>query len=213
MTTCSRRSVLPCASSHDSHCSLSRITHARLPNCHLADRKSEIVSLLESAGLNQSNPYYIVQQGQVDRLMAMRDSERLQLLKDIAGTSVYDQRRRESLKIMKETQAKLDDVQQIISYIDERIKELETQKAELQEYQKLTNTRRALEFTVYDQELKEAEMKLREIETLQQRSEEGDERLLAQEEQAAVRRRFLDSELAVANEELTQLQRLRDSLR
>lgn len=28
--------------------------------------KSEVVSLLESAGLSRSNPYYIVQQGQVD---------------------------------------------------------------------------------------------------------------------------------------------------
>lgn len=78
--------------------------------------------------MNQSNPYYIVQQGQVDRLMAMKDSERLELLKDIAGTSVYDMRRKESLKIMQETQAKLDDVQQIITYIDDRIKDLESQK-------------------------------------------------------------------------------------
>lgn len=33
----------------------------------------------------------------------MKDSERLDLLKEIGGTRVYEERRRESLKIMHET--------------------------------------------------------------------------------------------------------------
>lgn len=33
----------------------------------------------------------------------MKDSERLDLLKEIGGTRVYEERRRESLKIMQET--------------------------------------------------------------------------------------------------------------
>jgi hypothetical protein len=33
----------------------------------------------------------------------MKDSERLDLLKEIGGTRVYEDRRRESLKIMQET--------------------------------------------------------------------------------------------------------------
>eukprot|EP00959_Pyramimonas_sp_CCMP1952_P117663 2459727-Pyramimonas_sp.AAC.1 len=33
----------------------------------------------------------------------MRDTERLELLKEIGGTKVYDERRKESLKIMQET--------------------------------------------------------------------------------------------------------------
>jgi hypothetical protein len=58
--------------------------------------------LLESAGFSRSNPYYIVQQGKVNALTMMKDSERLELLKEVAGTRVYDERRDESLKIMKE---------------------------------------------------------------------------------------------------------------
>ena len=70
--------------------------------CCGIDSKQDVVNLLESAGFSRSNPYYIVQQGKVNALTMMKDSERLELLKEVAGTRVYDERRDESLKIMKE---------------------------------------------------------------------------------------------------------------
>ncbi|RDX67918.1 Structural maintenance of chromosomes protein 3 [Mucuna pruriens] len=65
--------------------------------------KTEVMNLLESAGFSRSNPYYVVQQGKIASLTLMKDSERLDLLKEIGGTRVYEERRRESLKIMQET--------------------------------------------------------------------------------------------------------------
>lgn len=50
--------------------------------------KQEVSSLLESAGFSKSNPYYIVQQGKVSTLTLMKDAERLNLLKEVAGTKV-----------------------------------------------------------------------------------------------------------------------------
>ena len=44
--------------------------------------------------------YYIVQQGKVNALALMKDDDRLQLLKEVAGTRVYEERRQESLKII-----------------------------------------------------------------------------------------------------------------
>lgn len=61
------------------------------------------MNLLETAGFSSSNPYYIVEQGKVSKLTTMKDKERLDLLKEVAGTRVYDERRKESLKIMQET--------------------------------------------------------------------------------------------------------------
>lgn len=40
---------------------------------------------------------------QIASMTLMKDSERLDLLKEIGGTRVYEERRRESLKIMQET--------------------------------------------------------------------------------------------------------------
>lgn len=61
----------------------------------------EVMSLLESAGFSSSNPYYIVEQGKVNMLTTMKDSHRLELLKEVAGTKVYDEKRKESIKILK----------------------------------------------------------------------------------------------------------------
>ena len=80
--------------------------------------------MLETVGFSRSNPYYIVQQGkvpssllclcshnlltpllfpQINAMATMDDEERLGLLKEVAGTRVYDERREESMKILKET--------------------------------------------------------------------------------------------------------------
>lgn len=69
-------------------------------------QKNEVISLLESAGFSKSNPYYIVQQGKVANLCLMKDKDRLNLLKEVAGTTVYEERRTESIKIMEETASK-----------------------------------------------------------------------------------------------------------
>jgi structural maintenance of chromosome 3 (chondroitin sulfate proteoglycan 6) len=65
--------------------------------------KADVMNLLESAGFSRSNPYYIVPQGRITSLTNAKDHERLTLLKEVAGTKVYEQRRVESLKIMEET--------------------------------------------------------------------------------------------------------------
>lgn len=65
--------------------------------------KSDVMNLLQSAGFSKSNPYYIVPQGRITALTNARDVDRLQLLKEVAGTRVYEEHREESLKIMRET--------------------------------------------------------------------------------------------------------------
>ena len=129
---------------------------------HIA--KQEIVSLLESAGLSRSNPYYIVQQGKINQLIKMRDSERLELLKEIAGTRTYDERRRESIKIMKDTDSRLAAITDIIQYLEGRLEELEGEKTELRKYQALDTRRRLLEWTVYDKEMQHSSTRLGELE-------------------------------------------------
>lgn len=84
--------------------------------------KADIMNLLESAGFSKSNPYYIVPQGrvsscqlltnifmvpsicsQITSLTNAKDHERLTLLKEVAGTKVYEHRRSESLRLMEDT--------------------------------------------------------------------------------------------------------------
>ncbi|KDP35372.1 hypothetical protein JCGZ_10356 [Jatropha curcas] len=126
--------------------------------------KTEVLNLLESAGFSRSNPYYVVQQGKIASLTLMKDSERLDLLKEIGGTRVYEERRRESLKIMQETGNKRKQIIQVVQYLDERLKELDDEKEELRKYQQLDKQRKSLEYTIYDKELHDARQKLGEVE-------------------------------------------------
>ena len=144
--------------------------------------KADVMNLLESAGFSKSNPYYIVPQGRVRYLMLLfclvlclrrvkitaltnaKDHERLALLKEVAGTKVYEQRRIESLRIMAETEAKRNKINELLDYIDSRLTELEEEKEELKEFQEKDKERRCLEYAMYQRELEEVTETLEEIE-------------------------------------------------
>lgn len=122
---------------------------------HKNATKADVMNLLESAGFSRSNPYYIVPQGRVTTLTNMKDSERLVLLKEVAGTQVYEARRAESLKIMNETNNKRAKIDELLDYINERLGELEEEKDELRNYQEQDRERRCLEYTIYSREQQE----------------------------------------------------------
>lgn len=126
--------------------------------------KADVMNLLESAGFSKSNPYYIVPQGRITALTNAKDHERLALLKEVAGTKVYEQRRAESLRIMAETDAKRGKINELLEYIETRLNELEEEKEELKEFQEKDKERRCLEYALYQRELEEVTEALEEIE-------------------------------------------------
>ena len=77
---------------------------------------------------------------------------------------MYEQRRTESLRIMAETDAKRDKINELLDYIDTRLAELEDEKEELKEFQEKDKERRCLEYAVYQRELEEVGEALEEIE-------------------------------------------------
>ena len=58
-------------------------------NGKLASSKTELTSLLESAGFSRANPYYIVKQGQINSLACCSANERLKRVREVAGTQVW----------------------------------------------------------------------------------------------------------------------------
>lgn len=115
--------------------------------------KADVANLLEAAGFSRANPYYIVPQGRITVLTNAKDHERLDLLKEVAGTRVYEQRRAESLKIMEDTEAKRTKIADLIEYIESKIADLDADRAELAEYYKSDKERRSLEYTLYQADL------------------------------------------------------------
>jgi structural maintenance of chromosome 3 (chondroitin sulfate proteoglycan 6) len=127
--------------------------------------KSEIQSLLESAGFSKSNPYFIVQQGKVQDLCTMSDAARLRLLKEVAGTTVYDEKKSESLIKMEENRNSIEKITEMLDNINERLQELNAEKEELSAYQQLDRERRAAQYGLYTLELQKARNQLDQLET------------------------------------------------
>lgn len=130
--------------------------------------KSDVMNLLEAAGFSRSNPYYIVPQGRVTALTNMKESDRLNLLKEVAGTQVYETRRAESLKIMNETNNKREKIDELLKYIKERLDELEEEKEELKAYQNKDREKRCLEYAYYYNEQTKIQNSLEELDNARQ---------------------------------------------
>lgn len=130
--------------------------------------KIDVTNLLETAGFSKSNPYYIVPQGRVTALTNMKESDRLNLLKEVAGTQVYESRRTESLKIMTDTNNKREKIDELLDYIKERLSELEEEKEELRGYQDKDRERRCLEYAYHRKDQMAVEEALEELEESRQ---------------------------------------------
>lgn len=151
--------------------------------------KSDVMNLLESAGFSRSNPYYIVPQGRVTALTNMKDAERLNLLKEVAGTQVYEARRTESLKIMNETTNKREKIDELLEYIKERLAELEEEKEELKDYQEKDKERRCLQYTIDHREQVAIQDELESLDEQRQtgmdNTEDSQERFMQSEKELA----------------------------
>ncbi|POW01738.1 hypothetical protein PSHT_12401 [Puccinia striiformis] len=152
--------------------------------------KGEIMSLLESAGFSKSNPYYIVPQGRITHLTNIKDADRLNLLKEVAGTQVYEERRSESVKIMDDTSAKRVKIDELLESIETRLNELEEEKKELKEYDQLDRERRCLQYGIYTREMNEISDSLENIENTRRKD---------LDEANGLRGQFVDRERQISN--------------
>ena len=82
---------------------------------YVCNVQSEMESFLETAGFSRDNPYYMVEQGSVKQICELSDAGRLRLLKEVAGTRVYEDRRRESEAVLEDTKQKVDQVNDLIN--------------------------------------------------------------------------------------------------
>ena len=118
------------------------------------------------------------------------DSQRLKLLREVAGTRVYDERREESKTILKETESKREKIEEFLKTIEDRLATLEEEKEELKEYQKYDKMRRALEYTIHDKDLQDTRKKLAEMENKRKNSGDEAERLRNALQEAQVTRQI-----------------------
>ncbi|KAK8814175.1 hypothetical protein WA158_008037 [Blastocystis sp. Blastoise] len=115
--------------------------------------RNDIDNLLESAGFSHDNPYYIVEQGKISTIAEMTEEQRLILLKEIAGTRIYEEKRSETAGILRETEGQQKKITGVIDTMSKKLSELENEKEELARYTEKERERRAIEYTIYNQDI------------------------------------------------------------
>ena len=71
-------------------------------------------------------------------MSTMKDGERLELLKEVGGTKVYEERRRESVRILDEAASRAARIAEVVAQLDARLAELDSERAELAKFQAKT---------------------------------------------------------------------------
>ena len=161
--------------------------------------KTEIQDVLANAGFSQDNPYYIVPQGRVTQITNMKDVDRLQVLKEVAGTNAYEQRRKQTVKTMEDTTQKREKIDEMLEDIRTRLEELEEEKEELRAFQDKDRERKCLEYTIYHKEQQAVEEQL-------ERLSEGREDGMDQTDQTRDQLEAADQGIEAIDHEIAELQ-------
>lgn len=114
--------------------------------------KRGVFSRLETAGFARSNPFYIVPQGRITMITNATNAERLKLLLDVSGVSVYADRRASALRRLEDTHRKMDITGERLNHIQGRLVELENEIGDLEVYRKALTMKRTVEYVLLKQE-------------------------------------------------------------
>lgn len=97
---------------------------------------------------------------QINEIATATDATRLKLLREVAGTGIYDVRRKDCLKLLQDIDALFKKAKTCMQELNEKLHSLEEEKRELAEYQHKDNIRQTLEIIIYENELKDVKSKL-----------------------------------------------------
>ncbi len=134
-------------------------------------RLRDIVELLMGTGLGPGS-YAIVSQGQIDSILTSKPTERRALFEETAGINKFLARKHESLRRLEQTEANAIRINDLISELERRIPELDTQVRRAKRYRKVSARVRDLEILSY---MRASVSRRNERETLRGELEKQDE--------------------------------------
>ena len=96
--------------------------------------QAKVHALFHSVQLNIDNPTFLVQQGQITKVVNMKPAEVLAMLEEATGVRLYEDQKAKALKTLALKQSKVDQMDQILR--DEITPTLEKRRAESAQYQR-----------------------------------------------------------------------------
>ncbi len=138
--------------------------------------RQELIELIAQAGIDP-NGFNIVLQGNITELVKMGPDERRKILEEVAGISIYETRKVKSLAELEKAEEKLKEVSAILREKNSYLKNLEKDRQDALNYQKIEQTIKKCKATVISKTIKEREKELWAVDKLlENNKKEIDER-------------------------------------
>ncbi|NXI88228.1 SMC2 protein, partial [Rhipidura dahli] len=97
-----------------------------------------VQDLFCSVGLNVNNPYFLIMQGQITKVLNMKPPEILAMIEEAAGTRMYECKKIAVQKTIEKKESKLQHIQMVLNEeISPTLQKLKEERASYLEYQKL----------------------------------------------------------------------------
>ncbi|NXS82230.1 SMC2 protein, partial [Erpornis zantholeuca] len=99
---------------------------------------SRVQDLFCSVGLNVNNPYFLIMQGQITKVLNMKPPEILAMIEEAAGTRMYECKKIAVQKTIEKKESKLENIQMVLNEeISPTLRKLKEERASYLEYQKV----------------------------------------------------------------------------
>ncbi|XP_059098807.1 structural maintenance of chromosomes protein 3-like [Tigriopus californicus] len=129
-------------------------------------KRGALLSLLESAGFSRRNPYYIVQQGGIQRMALCSNETRLALVKDLAGIADFESRKEEAIKKLRNWEMEKEEVDNRVEEIEKDFQKLKAEGQELKLFMKLEKQKQTLVKVLSLRRANDVDKKLEEIQPI-----------------------------------------------
>ncbi len=138
--------------------------------------RQELIELIAQAGIDP-NGFNIVLQGDITSFVKMGPDERRRVIEEVAGISIYETRKVKSLHELEKTDEKLKEVSAILREKNAYLKNLEKDRQDALNYQRIEQLMKKCKATVLSKTIKEKEKEIWSIEkALENNKKEIDDR-------------------------------------
>src|SRR3989338_7284267 len=124
--------------------------------------RQEVLELLAQAGIDP-NGFNLVLQGQIARLVKMSPEERREIIEEIAGISIYENRKQKSLNEIEKTEQKLKEVSAVLRERTSYLKNLEQERKQALRFKELEETVKRCKVSILKKKIEEKSKGLDEI--------------------------------------------------
>ncbi|MEK6974598.1 MAG: chromosome segregation protein SMC [Nanoarchaeota archaeon] len=125
--------------------------------------RQQVLELLATAKINPEG-HNIVQQGDIVKFMEMKTEDRREVIEEIAGISVYEDKKHRAMQELEKVQQKLTEADIILTEREANLRELKKDRDQAKKYKDLESKIKDNKATFLSVQLKERQDKLGEIE-------------------------------------------------